>query len=83
MTFFPSNLGVRDIRNNRGDCGSDEVGEPEKVAAFDEEIRDNSEECIVEKRDSEADEKVSGSMLGGFDVIGAFGVLVCDVTDVI
>lgn len=50
------------------DCGGDEIGEPKKIIIFNNKISDDGVENVVESCDADADEKISGGMLGSFDV---------------
>ncbi len=68
--LFPSDFGVREIRYDSGDCGSDEIRKPYEIVVFDDEIGKNCEEGIIEAGDTNTHYEVTKGVPGGFDVFG-------------
>lgn len=73
VAFFPSDFGMGDVGDDGGDGGGDKGGEPKKVIISNNEISQNGIESKIKNSNSDADEKISGSVLAGFDVLGFGG----------
>ena len=68
MTFFPGDFGMSKVGYDGGDSGGNEVGEPEEVVVFNDEIGEDCVKSIIKKSNSNTDEKVTGGVTAGFDV---------------
>ena len=74
ISFFPSDAGVENVSDDDGEGGGDEIGEPEKVAVFDEKTSDELINEVIKSGNSDADEEVATSVTGGGDIGFSFGL---------
>ncbi len=65
--ILPGDFGVRNESDDSGNACGNEVRKPEEIVVFNNEIRENSKEGIIENRDRDADEEVSKCVLASFD----------------
>ena len=73
VAFFPGDFRMGDVGDDGGDGGGDKGREPKKVIISNNEISQNGIEGKIKDSNSDADEKVSGGVLAGFDVLGFGG----------
>lgn len=69
MAFFPSDFGMGDVGNNGGNNRSNKTGKPEEIVIFNDEVRQNSKKDIVKDGNTNANKKITSSVLAGFDII--------------
>ena len=70
VALLPSDFGMGDVGDNGSDGGGDEVGEPEEVVVFDDEIGDNRKKNVVENSNTDTNKDVAGGATAGLDVFG-------------